>query len=78
MRLEYNSPEVKDLVAILLDGKPITLNMCRTADDEEGWVESYVPRGVPGADTAMTPGFTHNHELVRRKGKVQFIFRKQE
>lgn len=75
MKLKYDSPEVKDLVTILLDGKPITLNMCHAADDKEGWVESYVPVGVADANEGAVEGSGHGHKLVRREGKVEFVFR---
>lgn len=41
MRLKATQPEATHVSAILLDGKAIP--MAHEADEEEGWVKSYIP-----------------------------------
>lgn len=60
---------------ILLDGKPIPLSLCHAADEEEGWVESYVPslasvKTETGPATELEDSY---FSKVRRYGKVEIF-----
>ena len=79
MRLRADEPEARNVLSVLLDGKPVP--MVYEADDQEGWVTSWTPdlpdnppsngeELVEDDDTKYT-GFI----LIRRRGEVEIKFR---
>jgi hypothetical protein len=77
--MRINSQDQPDLAAtvktVLLDGKPVP--MCYAADDEEGWVISYIPslpqsRSADGEDLGES-AFA-DMTKVRREGAVEILF----
>ena len=80
--MRLNAKEQPDLAmnvkAVLLDGKVVP--MCFAADEEEGWVESYVPVLPDKSAFVNSDGDGSNLEsladmkIVKRTGKVQIIF----
>lgn len=78
MRLRADQEEARNVKAVLLDGKNVP--MPYEADEEEGWVKSYVadlPNSPPANgeeliedDETQYAGF----RLVKRTGKVKIVF----
>lgn len=79
MRLKAHEPQARDVVAVLLDGKPVP--MVHEFDTEEGWVVSYVA-DLPDNPTMNGEQLVEDDEsqqagfrLVRRTGNVEVRFR---
>ena len=79
MRLRADDPRAENVSAVLLDGKSVP--MPHQADEEEGWVESYVvtlpdlvaadgDELIEDDETAIA-----GYQLVRRRGKVEIVFK---
>lgn len=82
MRLRADQPEARNVLAVLLNGK--TVPMCHEANEEEGWVTSYVP-DLPGNPPENGEELVKNNEdqmagfrLVKREGKVEIKLREDD
>ena len=78
MRLKADQPEARNVKAVLLDGKNVP--MPHEADEEEGWVKSYVadlPDLAPmnGEELIEDEETVHaGFKLVKRVGQVRIVF----
>jgi len=80
--MRLNAEEQPELAAqvqaVLLDGKPVP--MCYAADEEEGWVISYVPQlpnslgSVDPSGKASNPSGPADMKKVKRTGQVEIVF----
>lgn len=81
MRLRADQPKARNLVVCLLDGKAVP--MCYEADEEEGWVKSWMPMlpdapAVNGEEIVKDEAQRTEFQLVKRQGRVKLVFRQDE
>lgn len=81
MYLRADQPEATQIAVCLLDGKPVP--ECYEANEEEGWVTSWIP-DLPSSMPANGEPLDEDNELqragfklIKRTGKVQLIFKNQ-